>query len=655
MSERTVAQNQSFQPATHRTDGILQRKCACGNHTPAGGECAECAKKKGTLQRKLIIGASNDPLEQEADRIADQVLAAPVQIHLFGASPRIQRFPVKPPTGHAEAPASVDQALASSGRPLEPTLRQDMEQRFGRDFSQVRVHSGATAEQSAREMKARAYTVGHEIVFGSGEYAPNTLLGQRLLAHELVHVLQQSDSKDQPLVLHRTLHGPSTPPNCANWTIPLPPWIAGTIAHAQISGALGILPHFIPRASKGGGLLVGVVNPPAITPRGFADLWRLGPSVDIAEIKSTRAGSTVAATEASHYRRRHSEWLTRQASVAGDAVDASYFAAVGGLLPEGILDLSAQTGSDMNLGTFVGDPGKTLHIEADSGGAVVYWCVGIGITGSPLWLPVLKKLMDDLKKALEDAKKTLQEAAARAAEALAELGRALPGILRYLLAILLLIAILALIVVAIICMLGIPVTLGGSSVCSVAAIGGTAAAAAALLLILGLPSPDLPIATANLYRSLQPSAAAEEPGSGMDYERDADVAPGTSRSASSSTAAAVAYNPGDEFLGTLSPIVEMMRDPIRAARSVATAVRSLPPDSVAQLNSAAAVLNNMGDTVTSAFISNVIQNSGLDRPGALAEIDVESVNEALAQLEQGGGEEAATEAPTMVSGEQLNA
>ena len=83
------------------------------------------------------------------------------------------------------APASVDQALASPGRPLEPALRQDMEQRFGHDFSRVRVHSGAAAEQSAQDVNATAYTVGHDIVFGAGRFAPGTNEGRRLIAHEL--------------------------------------------------------------------------------------------------------------------------------------------------------------------------------------------------------------------------------------------------------------------------------------------------------------------------------------------------------------------------------------------------------------------------------------------------------------------------------------
>jgi hypothetical protein len=171
--------------------GLLQRKCDCGNHTVAGGECAECGKKS-RLQRKLMIGASNDPLEQEADRIADQVLSTPAHSAVIGAAPRIQRFTGQATGEAGTAPASVDRVLASSGRPLEPALQQDMGQRFGYDFSRVRVHTDAAAVQSARDVNAHAYTVGYNIVFGTGRFAPRTHEGRKLLAHELTHVAQQS-------------------------------------------------------------------------------------------------------------------------------------------------------------------------------------------------------------------------------------------------------------------------------------------------------------------------------------------------------------------------------------------------------------------------------------------------------------------------------
>jgi hypothetical protein len=75
---------------------------------------------------------------------------------------------------------------------LDPGLRQDIETRFGHDFSGVRLHADADAEQSATDVNAQAYTMGHDIVFGAGRFKPETQEGQRLLAHELTHVIQQS-------------------------------------------------------------------------------------------------------------------------------------------------------------------------------------------------------------------------------------------------------------------------------------------------------------------------------------------------------------------------------------------------------------------------------------------------------------------------------
>jgi len=170
---------------------FLLRKCPCGNVPVAGGECAECEKKKASLQRKLAIGATDDPLELEADRVADQVMADSHSA-VSRATPRIQRYSGNASGKTEAAPASVDRVLASPGRPLDSALQQDMGQRFGKDFSRVRLHSGAAAERSAHDANAHAYTVGHDIVFGSGRFAPATREGQRLLAHELTHVVQQT-------------------------------------------------------------------------------------------------------------------------------------------------------------------------------------------------------------------------------------------------------------------------------------------------------------------------------------------------------------------------------------------------------------------------------------------------------------------------------
>ena len=192
VSERSVVQV-PFRVATPAQPAVLQRACACGQHSHGESECSEY-KKKGQLQRKLAVGASNDPLEQEADRVANQVLAAPAHSVGGGAPSRIQRFAEQSAGQVDTAPASVARVLASSGRPLEPPLREDMEQRFGHDFSRVRVHSGSSAERSAQDVNANAYTLGHNIVFGAGKFSPGANEGRRLIAHELTHVIQQTGS-----------------------------------------------------------------------------------------------------------------------------------------------------------------------------------------------------------------------------------------------------------------------------------------------------------------------------------------------------------------------------------------------------------------------------------------------------------------------------
>jgi Domain of unknown function (DUF4157) len=196
MTRQTSTQKQPQTPTISSLSrgNMLQRKCvSCGQHTIAGGECAGCAKTKVNLQRKLTIGASNDPLELEADRVADRVMSASPSSVVNSAPPRIQRFTGQT-AGQADlvAPASVDSVLSSPGSPLDAGLQQDMGQRFWHDFSRVRVHTDAAAARSARDVNANAYTVGQDIVFGAGRFDPGTQSGRRLIAHELTHVVQQS-------------------------------------------------------------------------------------------------------------------------------------------------------------------------------------------------------------------------------------------------------------------------------------------------------------------------------------------------------------------------------------------------------------------------------------------------------------------------------
>lgn len=222
------------------------------------------APSAALLQPKLRVGASNDPLEQEAERTAERVMSmqpsalperappslqssdtarralprtaaiagegAPVQRSCDvceeqkkrdeeandGARERIQRQ-VNPDAndewdededaplqGTLQAKARSDaspmlgrdaeaaiQAARTGGQPLSAAERAFFEPRFGHDFSRVRIHAGSSAAAAARVVDAHAFALGSDIVFGAGQYAPSTHGGQRLLAHELAHVIQQ--------------------------------------------------------------------------------------------------------------------------------------------------------------------------------------------------------------------------------------------------------------------------------------------------------------------------------------------------------------------------------------------------------------------------------------------------------------------------------
>ncbi len=95
-------------------------------------------------------------------------------------------------------PSVVHEVLRSPGEPLDAATLGFMEPRFGHDFSRVRVHTDAKAAESARAVSALAYTVGRDVVFGAGQYAPTTARGAGLLAHELAHVMQQGSAPDVP-------------------------------------------------------------------------------------------------------------------------------------------------------------------------------------------------------------------------------------------------------------------------------------------------------------------------------------------------------------------------------------------------------------------------------------------------------------------------
>lgn len=177
----------------------------------------------------LRIGDPNDAFEQEADRVAEEVMSGrPVK-----STWSLLNMSIGPPlqrkcncggsggsTGECEeckeirtlqrktsclspadtAPAIVHEVVRSSGEPLDSRTKTLMEHRFGQDFSQVRIHADAKAAESARAVNAFAYDVGRHIAFASGHYRPETRKGQQLIAHELAHYVQQGHTP------YRNLH-----------------------------------------------------------------------------------------------------------------------------------------------------------------------------------------------------------------------------------------------------------------------------------------------------------------------------------------------------------------------------------------------------------------------------------------------------------------
>jgi hypothetical protein len=156
------------------------------------------------LQAKLTVSDPGDRYEREADRVADQVMRMPASSPCAcgGSCPRCaagtaMRSAAPSHSASAPAPASADlpavvaRGRSGGGQALDAATRAFMEPRFGRAFDCVRVHADGAAAESARAIGAEAYTVGNDIVFGAGRYTPHSDDGQRLLAHELTHVVQQ--------------------------------------------------------------------------------------------------------------------------------------------------------------------------------------------------------------------------------------------------------------------------------------------------------------------------------------------------------------------------------------------------------------------------------------------------------------------------------
>jgi outer membrane protein OmpA-like peptidoglycan-associated protein len=167
---------------------------------PFGGACHTWPVQ---VQAKLVMNQPGDEYEQEADRVAEQVMCMPdsqarqnsgVSGWAQAPSMNLQRSATHQ-TAPSPVPPIVHEVLHSPGQPLDTATRAFMEPRFGYDFSRIRIHTSGRAAETAQMVNARAFTINRDIFFGQGEYQPDSNQGRRLIAHELTHVMQQGAAR----------------------------------------------------------------------------------------------------------------------------------------------------------------------------------------------------------------------------------------------------------------------------------------------------------------------------------------------------------------------------------------------------------------------------------------------------------------------------
>ncbi len=164
-------------------------------HRAVGNQTIQRLHERGDLQARLEVSQPDDEDEREAERVAQQVTGAGPQGPAVGVDRSIQR-------SGSDGGATLDgdrqrqiESVTNGGEPLSEDARNDFEPRFGRDFGDVRVHTGGEADRAARSIDAEAFTYGSDVVFKSGNYRPDTDQGKELLAHELTHVVQQTGGR----------------------------------------------------------------------------------------------------------------------------------------------------------------------------------------------------------------------------------------------------------------------------------------------------------------------------------------------------------------------------------------------------------------------------------------------------------------------------
>ncbi len=175
----------------------IQRACGC----LGGPSLEENAMGRAAAQPSLTVSSPGDPSELEAERAADQVMrmteeGAPHLSAMRDGASLHRACAACSLTARGDLASTVQAGISGGGNALDDATRSFMESRFDRDFSHVRVHTSASAAESARALDAQAYTVGGDIVFAAGKYSPETNSGRRLIAHELAHTVQQGTGSE---------------------------------------------------------------------------------------------------------------------------------------------------------------------------------------------------------------------------------------------------------------------------------------------------------------------------------------------------------------------------------------------------------------------------------------------------------------------------
>ena len=228
MTRQRVARVPSMKRPPAPSSALGRRPLAATSRIPRGAHSGHelsqirvQASAPRQMQARLAIGPPGDAFEAEAERVARQVTQAPestpasrVGRAAAGTSatgaPLVQLQATGGRAGR-EAPSVAHEAVVAPGRALDSGTRAFMEPRFGHDFRQVRVHTDTSADGAAAAVGARAFTVGRDIVFRAGEYAPATPAGRQLLAHELTHVVQQSSAENSPALQRQEEDPPRLP------------------------------------------------------------------------------------------------------------------------------------------------------------------------------------------------------------------------------------------------------------------------------------------------------------------------------------------------------------------------------------------------------------------------------------------------------------